>query len=83
MRVRIIFFLYLLNKIIKWIFFIVLLSELYEMKVYIKLNGCFVIRRYYFYKFLVYKYIVINDKNRLLFVLIFFNFERINGFFIF
>lgn len=52
------------------------------MKVYIKLNGCFVIRIYYSHKSLAHKYITINDKNRLLFVLTVLNPGRTNGSFI-
>lgn len=54
----------------------------YEMKVYIKLNSCFVIRRHYSHKSLAHKYITISDKNRLLFVLTILNPERTNGSFI-
>ena len=55
----------------------------WQIKAYIKLNGCFVIiRRNYSYKSLAHKYITTNDKNRLLFVLTILNPGRTNGPFI-
>ena len=57
-------------------------SKSYEMKVYIKLNGCFLTRRHYSHKSPAHKYITINDKNILLFVLTILNPGRTNGSFI-
>lgn len=49
------------------------------MKVYIKLNSCFVIIRYCSHKSPAHKYITINDKNKLLLVLTSLNPGRTNG----